>query len=118
PVPVSVSGPPSRLLRKSANGRYLVDPSGAPFLIAGDAPQSLTVNLSTSQASMYLADRQAHGFNALWVNLLCNDGTAGRADGSTYDGLLPFTGYLPGRSGNPDYYDLSTPDPAFFARVD
>src|SRR5262249_642082 len=34
-------------------------------------------------------------------------------DGSTYDGILPFTGTLP--SG---YYDLTTPNPDYFARVD
>src|SRR4029079_19088147 len=54
----------------------------------------------------------------LWVNLLCNDGTAGRSDGSTYDGILPFTGYLPGHTGDVRWYDLSMPNPAFFARVD
>jgi hypothetical protein len=118
PVSVTVTGAPPRWVMPSANGRYLVDQDGAPFLITGDAPQSLTVNLSTSEADMYFADRQAHGFNALWVNLLCNDGTAGRADGSTYDGILPFNGYLAGHPGDPDYYDLSQPNPSFFARCD
>src|SRR5215813_11965967 len=96
-------------VRKSANGRYLVDQLNHPFLITGDAPQSLMVNLSTSDAEMYFANRQSHGFNALWINLLCATYTAGRADGSTYDGILPFTGYLPGHNGDPLYYDLSTP---------
>jgi hypothetical protein len=108
----------ARLLKKSANGRYLVDQNNVPFLIAGDSPQSLTVNVSTNDADMYLANRQLRGFNALWVNLLCNDGTAGRADGSTYDGILPFNGYLAGHAGDPNYYDLATPNPTFFARCD
>src|ERR1043166_2537193 len=105
-------------VKKSANGRYLVDQLNHPFLIAGDAPQSLMVNLSTSEAEMYFANRASHGFNALWINLLCATYTAGRADGSTYDGIIPFTGFLPGHSGDPLYYDLATPNPAYFARCD
>jgi hypothetical protein len=37
-------------LRKSANGRYLVDQKGVPFLIAGDSPQALMVNFSEAEA--------------------------------------------------------------------
>ena len=44
----------------------------------------------------------------MWINLLCDDYTGGRPDGTTYDGIAPFT--KPG--------DLSTPNPAYFARVD
>jgi hypothetical protein len=89
-------------------GRYLVDQNGRPFLVAGDAPQSLVVNLSEADADFYLADRQAHGFNAVWINLLCNTYTGGRDDGTTYDGIGPFTS--PG--------DLSTPNEAYFTRAD
>jgi hypothetical protein len=89
-------------------GRYLSDQSGVPFLIVGDSPQALIVNLSLAQANTYFADRKAAGFNTVWVNLLCNSYTGGRDDGSTYDGLVPFT--IPG--------DLSTPNEAYFARAD
>jgi hypothetical protein len=44
----------------------------------------------------------------LWINLLCNDGTACNADGTTFDGIAPFT------TAN----DLSTPNPAYFDRAD
>jgi hypothetical protein len=105
--PVNVSG----------NHRYLVDQKGAPFMIIGDCPQSLTVNLSVAQAASYCSNRQAHGFNTLWVNLVCTTYTGGRPDGSTFDGMLPFTGYLPG--GNDlSHLDLSKPNEAFFARCD
>ena len=97
-------------VKKSANGRYLVDQNNVPFLVAGDAPQSLTVNLSTSQADGYFANRASHGFNSVWVNLLCTTYTGGRADGSTYDGILPFTGYLSGAPQDLDHYDLSKPN--------
>src|SRR5579883_72097 len=105
-------------VKVSSNHRYLVDRHNKPFLIVGDCPQSLTVNLSLEQTEMYFSNRQAHGFNVMWVNLLCTVYTAGRPDGSTYDGILPFTGYLPGGPKDLPHYDLSKPNEPFFARVD
>jgi len=100
-----------------SHDRYLVDQNNTPFLVMGDCPQSLTVNLSVSQANSYFSNRQAHGFNTMWVNLVCTTYTGGRADGSTFDGILPFTGYLPG--GNTlSHFDLSKPNEVFFARCD
>jgi hypothetical protein len=101
----------------SANNRYLVDQNNAPFLIMGDCPQSLTVNLSLSQTDTYFSNRQAHGFNTLWINLVCTTYTGGRADGGTFDGILPFTAYLPG-GNNLSHFDLSKPNETFFARCD
>ena len=95
-------------LKVGPTGRYLVDQQGTPFLIAGDSPQALMVNLSEAEADSFFADRQAAGFNTVWINLLCATYTGGRADGSTYDGIVPFT-----TEG-----DLSTPNERYFARVD
>jgi len=92
----------------SANRRYLVDQHKRPYLLVGDSPQALTVNVSVADAARYMANRRAAGFNATWVNLLNNGGTGGRNDGTTYDGIPPFT--------TPE--DLSTPNEAYFARVD
>ena len=78
-------------LHVSASKRYLVDSRGRPFLIMGDSPQSLIVNLSTRAASSYFADRERDGFNSVWINLLCDAYTGGRSDGTTYDGIAPFT---------------------------
>jgi chitodextrinase len=89
-------------------GRYLVNQSNMPFMIVGDSPHSLFVNLTEAQADAYFADRQAHGFNAALIQVLCDVYTGGRSNGSTYDGIIPFT--TPG--------DLSTPNPAYFQRVD
>jgi hypothetical protein len=114
----SSAAPPAFPLEKSLTGRYLIDQNKHPFLITGDAPQALMVNISTFDADQYFANRKAHGFNSLWINLLCTTYTAGRADCSTYDGILPFTGYIPGHAGDPLYYDLSTPNAAYFARCD
>ena len=94
-------------LKVGPTGRYLVDRNGRPFLIVGDSPQALIADLSTSQAAGFLADREAAGFNSMWINLLCDTYTGGRADGTTYDGIAPFT--TPG--------DLATPNPAYFARA-
>ena len=95
-------------LKPSSNRRYLVDQRNVPFMIVGDSPQALIGNLSVADAAVYIADRKAAGFNSLWVDLLCATYTGCRADGKTFDGIAPFT--TPG--------DLSTPNPAYFARAD
>ncbi len=112
------SADPVYPVKISANGRYLVDQNQAPYMIVGDSTQALTTNISPADADWFFADRHAHGFNADWVNLLTAGATmAGRNDGSTYDGIRPFTGHVPGGT-DWNYYDLTTPNEAFFARVD
>jgi hypothetical protein len=98
----------------ATNPRILVDQANTPFLIVGDSPHSLIVNLSTSDAASYLADRAAHGFNSLWVNLLCIRPQERRTNASLLDGTKPFTNTLSGTV----YYDLTTPNGAYFAHVD
>ena len=95
-------------LKLSSNGRYLVDQRNVPFLIVGDSPQAMIGNLSVKDAAAYIANRKAAGFNSLLVDLLCAKYTGCRDDGTTFDGIKPFT--TPG--------DLSTPNPAYFARAD
>ena len=55
----------------------MLDASNAPFLIIGDAPHSILANLSNSDAITYLIDRGNRGFNALWIELLCDIYTFG-----------------------------------------
>jgi hypothetical protein len=107
PKVVTAKGRYAYPLHLSKNHRYLVDRRGAPFMIVGDSPQALIGNLSVKDAAAYIADRRAAGFDALWVNLLCTTYTGCRSDGSTYDGIAPFT-----RKG-----DLSTPNSAYFDRA-
>jgi len=110
---------PAFPLKLGANHRYLVDQNNTPFLIVGDSPQGLMGRLTEKQIDQYFANREAHGFNtAGWIDVAC----AGQdfpdiKTGGTVDGILPFTGYVPG--GN-DYlhYDLSKPNEAYFARLD
>ncbi len=89
-------------------GRYLVDQNNVPFLLAGDAPQGMIGDISTSDAQTYFAARAAQGFNAAWINLLCDSYTGCNSDGTTFDGVAPFT--TPG--------DLSTPNDVYFQRAD
>ena len=100
-------------LKAGSNNRYLVDQNGKPFLIMGDSPQALVGNLGPTDMASYMADRQRLGFNTLWVNLLCDSYTACNADGTTFDGVTPFTS-----GSSPSTYDLSTPNSVYFSRVD
>jgi Protein of unknown function (DUF4038)/Putative collagen-binding domain of a collagenase len=95
-------------LQVDSTRRYLIDQRSQPFLIVGDSPQAMVVNLSEQQAAQFLANRRRAGFNSVWVNLLCDKYTGGRDDGSTYDGIQPFQ----------TVGDLSTPNEAYFERVD
>ena len=75
--------------------------------------------LTEAQAESYFANRQAHGFNTLgWVDVACagNDYRANK-EGTTPDGIRPFTGYV---AGGTDYmhYDLTKPNEAYFTRLD
>ncbi len=99
---------PAYPLKVSSNRRYLVDQKNVPFLISGESPQGLMVNLSETQAEMFFTNRSGHRFNTVWINLLCGPSTGGRTNDSTYDGILPFL------TSN----DLSTPNPAYFERCD
>jgi Protein of unknown function (DUF4038)/Putative collagen-binding domain of a collagenase len=112
--PLRSPGAPVYPLKPSANGRYLVDQTNAPCLIIGESPQGLIANLSTNEAALFFANRSAHGFNTVWINLLCATYTGGRADASTFDGIVPFTGNVPSTSS----YDLTKTNEAYFARVD
>ena len=116
---VSGASSPAFPLKVSANGRYLVDQNNIPFLIVGDSPQALPEMISTADAARYFDDRHAHGFNTVWINLLCASPYFPdcRADGATYDGIRPFTGYIAGGTDTA-HYDLTKPNEAYFARVD
>ena len=101
-------------------GRYLVDQAGAPFLMVGESPQALIGNLSLADAQTFFINRKSHGFNTVWINLLCAAYTACRADGATYDGIAPFTALLNTTQTDRDApnYDFATPNEAYFAKVD
>jgi hypothetical protein len=96
-------------LKASQNGRYLVDQSNIPFLMVGDAPQTIIADIPYADAQTYFANRKARGLNTVWINLVCRTSAYGcRADGSTYDGVNPFN----------TVGDISTPNETYFARAD
>jgi len=101
-------------VKVGASGRYFVDQNNVPFLMVGDSPHTLVVNISYADAAFYLADRATNGFNSLWVETLCNTYVYGRPNGSLLDGTLPFTNNIPGNTN----YDLTAPNEAYFAHVD
>src|SRR4029077_15414108 len=110
---------PAYPLHPSANGRYVVDSNNAPFLIIGDAPHSILANLNNADATTYLTNRGNNGFNALWIELLCDRYTGGAGTegspnyGRDVNGNNPFTRTLTG-----GYYDMTTPNPAYWSHVD
>lgn len=79
-------------------------------MIVGDSPQSLIGELSESEANAYFANRQAHGINSVWINLLCDQYTGCNGNGRTYDGIKPFYS----TSSNP----FANPNPVYFNRAD
>ena len=95
-------------LKASANNRYLVDQH--------DSAVPDDRRFSTGTYWKFVGDRSGdvhrqstgYGINALWINLLCNDSTGCKSDGTTFDGIAPFT-----EPGN-----LSTPNSAYFRRAD
>lgn len=106
-------------LRVSADHRYLVDQSGAPFLIVGDTPQGLMGRLTEKEADYYFADREAHGFNTLgWIDVACSGHDyPWNKFAATPDGIRPFTGFI-GSPTDYTHYDLSKPNEAYFERLD
>jgi len=102
-APKASRAPASALLLKvSDNGRYLVDQKGNPFLVVGDSPWSLIVQLDEKDQETYLKDREKKGFNSLIVNLL--EHKFSTSPPNTRSGLAPFK--TPG--------DFSTPNEAYF----
>src|SRR5713101_3868319 len=108
PADPAPSAEPAYPAKLGPTGRYLVDQQGVPFLILGESAQGMIGKLSEADADLFLSNRKSHGFNTVWINLLCASSTRCNADGTTFDGLAPFT------AAN----DLSTPHEAYFARAD
>ena len=93
-------------LHVEAGKRYLVDANGAPFLIHGDTPWSLMVQLSRADVDLYLENRRQKGFNTILVNLI--EHYFATNPPRNFYGDAPFL--TPG--------DFATPNNAYFAHVD
>lgn len=91
-------------LAVSPDHRHLVDQSGTPFLVQGDAAWSLVSGLTKEEAELYLEDRRRKGFNSVIVNLIEHKF---RGPVNRY-GDAPFT--TPG--------DFATPNEKYFEHAD
>jgi hypothetical protein len=98
--------PPVFPLKLAPDRTHLVDQTGRPFLVQGDAAWSLIAQPSEAEAETYLADRQSRGVNLVMVNLIEHK-FADRAPANAA-GQPPFT-----TAG-----DFSTPNEAYFAHAD
>lgn len=101
-LPISLNAQPVQL---GSSSRYLVSSDGSPCFMSGDAAWSLFVQVSTSDAEVYLKNRQQLGFNVIIVSLIehyyCT------SPPKNYYGVAPFSGTT-----------FSTPNEAYFAHVD
>ena len=86
--------------------RYLVDATGSPFLIHGDTAWSLIAQLTREEVELYLADRQARGFNTILVSLIEHH----------YSTNPPANAYRQQPFLEPGNY--ATPNEAYFAHAD
>lgn len=109
PEPEGIAYP----LSVSTTGRYLTDQLGRPVFLQGDAAWSLIANVSLEDAEVYLADRAAKGFNAIYVNLVETAFTNQDPPWKNVYGEAPF-------SSLPDTYimDFSVPNEAYWSHVD
>jgi Protein of unknown function (DUF4038)/Putative collagen-binding domain of a collagenase len=113
-APTAVVGGGSEFpLQVSSNDRYLEDASGSPWLMVGDSPWTIIGNASETNADAYFADREEHGFDAALMSALCDSYIeCTNSDGTTYDGIKPFT-----TGSSPSNYDLTTPNSTYWDRL-
>ena len=64
PIALTTSGG-GDLFPLTVNGRYLARADGQPFLVCGDTPWTIEVQLTHAQIDTYLTDRASRGFNAI-----------------------------------------------------
>ncbi|TQF17107.1 DUF4038 domain-containing protein [Myxococcus llanfairpwllgwyngyllgogerychwyrndrobwllllantysiliogogogochensis] len=102
-------------LKVSANQRYLVDQNNVPFLVNGFNPQSIVTGVDPADFNTIFATKASQGVNAADVWLIQD---YSKPDSSTWDGIKPFTGTLAQTCDYGPCWDLSTPNEAYFARVD
>jgi hypothetical protein len=92
-------------LRVGPTSRYLVDQTGRPFFLAGDAAWSLIAQLSDPDVNLYLDNRQQLGFTTIMTNLIEHRFATNAP--ANLAGDPPFTGA-----------PFSTPNDAYFLHAD
>jgi hypothetical protein len=98
--------PSRQLMTLDPTRKFLINSNtDKPVFVTGEDAWSLQVQLSDADAQYYLADRQARGFNAIWVGLA--DNTYSNHPPKDFYGNVPFNGA-----------DFSDENPAYWKRVD
>jgi hypothetical protein len=103
----------------SADRHYLVDQRGQPFLLVGDSSWDIATSISPADQALYVSTRASQGFNTLLVSAIAGKYDNARSNWSTFDGIVPFyksDGVTLGTG--PSDYDITKPNPAYWARVD
>jgi Protein of unknown function (DUF4038)/Putative collagen-binding domain of a collagenase len=97
-------------------GRYFVDSTGAPWLMIGDnSGYNLLAHETMDRIDAYFADRAAHGFNTIWMNVIFGTGSQTSASSVLNEGTPPFASPAAGQDIN---YNFATPNPAYWAQID
>jgi hypothetical protein len=95
PFPLSISG----------NGRYLQNAQGDPFIIRGDTPWSLAVQLTNAEITTYLNDCADKDFNLILFNAIEHNFSSQSPAYENVDGDPPFTSMTDFASGlNSSYW--------------
>jgi hypothetical protein len=98
--------PSGQLMTLDPTRKFLINSNtNKPVFITGEDAWSLEVQLSDADAQYYLADREARGFNAIWVGLA--DNTYSNHPPKDFYGNAPFNGA-----------DFTNENPAYWKRVD
>ncbi len=121
-VSITISASGSFPLRMAYGNKYLLDASGNPFVMQGDAAWSAIAELNEADAITYLNDRKSRGFNTILVNLVEHSFTSHSPNWANANNDIPFSGRVsgncPSTEGTSYCNDMSTPNDAYFRHVD
>lgn len=102
-------------LKLQSGAHYMVDQTGAPFLVSGDSPWFLTVNpvMTPDQVDYYLSNRWVQGYNSIILDLTAQHINSLDSDDRNTYGDLPFTNTFAGPFTNLLSWNIK-----FFTNVD
>lgn len=112
-TPTPVGPADLRFPLQLVDGRYLADAGGTPVFLSGDAAWSAIANLTREEMVRYLDDREARGFNAIYVNLIEAAFTDQTPPHNNVYGDSPFNSTVDGVELN-----FADPDEAYWELVD
>lgn len=108
PLSDTTSPDPQFPLRLSANGRYLVDSIGDPFMLKQFSAWCLMQAISETDAAAHLDSLKGKGSNTLMASVISNAPSQMGGNPPYWQGISPFT----------TEWDFSTPNEDNFPHVD